>query len=780
MPNLNKPLTLYLSQFIIVVITGLYLLVFGQWHIETNMLSLLPKRHAQAEFETVESMLFNAQKNQFLIAVSGDKSIEAYHVLHEKMAVVAGVEKVEESIPTPQQISKFYAPFRHNLLSEEYKLVLLEPSQLTPYIYSQLTQLSNPFVGVSLAYSPRLNLAQFLQSQLSVFAQFESVNNIAFVQFDKKRHYIARFQLASDGLTIKNSQKVAVQITRLIRQIEQTYAVDIFYSGIMFHTAQSSLQAESEITTFGLLSVLAIILLIVVVFRSLWPLHLALMVITLACFYGFTALVFFFDELHILTLVFAITLIGIVIDYCFHSFVHLSQRPQHCSPLNIKEGSQAQVQLSYVPPIKHRSISDIKKPLFLGFITTALGYIALMLSPLTLLTQVAVFMVFGLLGALLCVVYLLPRLKLSNTFKLSPIAQFTSNCLHKWIKPLLAHKVYIYLFLMLAIALSVLYKPVNFNDDIRLLNSSPSWLLKNEQYMAKIMGYADTQKLIVKAKTEQDLLKSLNEIHDYFSVYQPNINVKSISGLLPSVAVQQKNYSLIQQSDQKGHFVESFALTGLTDPIPEFTPLTLATFEKGPLSALSNVYVQYNKSISLYGSWVELSNERLSGQSIEWVDQQENIRIYNVANDISVALEHYRTQIMFLLFAAFAIVCMLLTGKYGVFKGVEGGLVILISALGSLLLSQLYLGQLNIFNLLAEVLILALAIDYVIFYQEQGVQKRTLLAILLSALSSIFVFGMLVFSVTPAVKSFGMTVMFGILFILILAPLTSRSSIEDK
>jgi len=71
-------------------------------------------------------------------------------------------------------------------------------------------------------------------------------------------------------------------------------------------------------------------------------------------------------------------------------------------------------------------------------------------------------------------------------------------------------------------------------------------------------------------------------------------------------------------------------------------------------------------------------------------------------------------------------------------------------------------------------LIIALAIDYVIFYQEHGLQAKTFLAISLSALSSAAVFGILAFSATPAVSSFGLTVLIGIVSIFMLAPISAR------
>jgi predicted exporter len=88
------------------------------------------------------------------------------------------------------------------------------------------------------------------------------------------------------------------------------------------------------------------------------------------------------------------------------------------------------------------------------------------------------------------------------------------------------------------------------------------------------------------------------------------------------------------------------------------------------------------------------------------------------------------------------------------------------------MLSYLVQGPLNLFNVLAMMLILALAIDYLIFYQYRGTNPSNVLAISLSALSSLFVFGVLIFSNTPAVYSFGLTVMLGIVSIFILAPLS--------
>jgi len=180
-----------------------------------------------------------------------------------------------------------------------------------------------------------------------------------------------------------------------------------------------------------------------------------------------------------------------------------------------------------------------------------------------------------------------------------------------------------------------------------------------------------------------------------------------------------------------------------------------------------------------FALWLDVSGDKLNEDNLLWLTQQSDMRIFDKAAQVSTSLTTYRQNLFYLLAAAFVLVFLVLLVRYGIKQGVMGLLPIALSSMISLSLSQNFLGQLNIFNLLALLLVLALAIDYVIFYQEHGLTPRTCLAIMLSAISSALVFGMLAFSSTPAVRSFGLTVMFGIIAIFILAPLSSRHRQSD-
>jgi len=699
-----------------------------------------------------------------VVLLTGDKSIAAFHELKKQTKILPSIEFIDNQKPVLAEIAKFYAPFRHNLLTSHYQKNLANKELITQMINTQLVQLSNPFVSETLAYDPRLNLADYLNQSFSQLGNFEYTQGIANVLYEDKRYFIARLQLAVDGFSLKKGQLLAEQLQSIFAELTDQYAVELFYSGVVFHTSAASEQAEFEISVFGGFSLFSVILLVLFVFRSVMPLVTASLVIAIASFYGFTAILLLFKDIHLLTLVFAVTLIGIVIDYCFHVFIALEKK----------------------------QIRNIRTPLILGFITTVLGYSALMLSPLELLTQVAVFMVFGLFGALLTVLMVLPKMSKLIQLTISPLALKISLRIQHSLKYLANYQKAIFVSLLLSIITLLMYQPLTFNDDVRLLNSSPKNLLAHEKVVSKVVGYQRSQRIIIKANSIQLLLERQEKVIQQLSSAQTGLVFKGLFNLLPSIKLQQLNFKQLKKADDLGIFKQGLAITDLQDYITEFSPLTFDAFIKNrALKLLADTYIadyevgSLDSKTQLFGEkselkhelsheyvlWFEVNGKLLNEDNRQWLDKQAKVKLFNKAADVSIVLAEYRNGILTLLMIAFAVVGTVLMLRYGVKTGLVGLFATSISAIGALLLTQWFNGYLNIFNLLGVLLILALAIDYVIFYIEHGIKSQTVLAITLSALSSALVFGVLGMSVTPAVYSFGITVMFGIVLIFLLAPL---------
>jgi len=780
----KRGLKLYLLQLLAVLLLAGYQLGWGQWQIETNILSLLPNdNQAQAsqkhDIQQAKSALFQQANQRVLVAISGEQAIPAYQQLAKTISTFDGIENEAMAVPDIKDIIAFYQPYRDSVMTADYQALLADtasatlteprvtlsaPQAINNFVLGKLTQVSDPFVSGSLAIAPRLNLADFLATGLAQLQSFETEQGIIVVNQNGSKHYIMPIKVAVDGFSVKQTQAFSQQLQAEFKTLAAQFDVDVIYSGVLFHTAESSQQAEFEMSTFGVISLLAVLLMILAVFRSAKPVNLALMVLAISVVYGLTAVVTLFNQLHLLTLVFAVTLIGIVIDYCFHAFVSLSVSSNSNSNSNSSRKSQG-------------GIKSIRSALCLGFITTALGYAALIMSPLSLLSQVAVFMIFGLLGALLTVLLLLPYLNLNGKISVTPSVWILTDKLNVWLSRLHQQRRVILVVLSVGLVSAVVIDDINFNDDIRLLNSSPAFLIDNEINMAKLMGYQHSQRIVISADDSETLLQRQESLLTQLAT-QPDLTVKSMASLLPSIAKQQANHDLLSDAEQQQVFQQGLAILGLTDTVDEFKPLTLDAFNSGPLQALSAVYIyqyQVSDDNEKYALWVETSGIALNSELQQWIAEQADMSIDNKPAEVTAALSHYR-QALFLLFAgAIVVVTIVLCIRFGLAQGLLGLLSIVLSAGGALLLTQLSLGHLNIFNLLAVLLILALAIDYVIFYQEHGLQRNTVLAITLSAISSALVFGVLALSVTPAVESFGLTVMFGILLVFLLSPLSAKT-----
>jgi predicted exporter len=71
----------------------------------------------------------------------------------------------------------------------------------------------------------------------------------------------------------------------------------------------------------------------------------------------------------------------------------------------------------------------------------------------------------------------------------------------------------------------------------------------------------------------------------------------------------------------------------------------------------------------------------------------------------------------------------------------------------------------NLFNVFALLLVLALGVDYGIFLRHgQHARMTAILSVTLSACTTLIGFGMLAFSVTPFIRSIGLTLLCGIAF----------------
>ena len=337
-------------------------------------------------------------------------------------------------------------------------------------------------------------------------------------------------------------------------------------------------------TLFGSVSLLALIVMVVWVFRSINALWLASVTVISAAIGGTIALISIFSQVHVLTMVFAVTLIGIAIDYAFHGMLDLTEQPQGFS-------------------------QGLKLALLLSLLTTTLGYASLFFSPVQLLSQVGVFVVAGLVTAWLCTRILLPYWQAG--LAINTAAHQLANMLSGYLKRLTHYRVALSMLMLVLLSAFTLLKPPVINDDVKLLNASPADLMQNEALHMSLLGKDSGQIMILFADNVQQLLAQQETLKA--TIRGLNGHVLMLSDLVPSKQLQQQNYEQLHSAQQAMSVVSQ--MTGM--PVELSTSmLDLNAALNSPLAPLIANQVISNNTLTASWFMVTGVNKSACGQCI--------------------------------------------------------------------------------------------------------------------------------------------------------------------
>lgn len=144
---------------------------------------------------------------------------------------------------------------------------------------------------------------------------------------------------------------------------------------------------------------------------------------------------------------------------------------------------------------------------------------------------------------------------------------------------------------------------------------------------------------------------------------------------------------------------------------------------------------------------------------ISYVDQVQNV---------SDLMASYRNQVVFWVLLAYLLVAAILLTRY---KRQAWRILLppLLASIFTLAILVQLQGSVNLFHLMALILVLGIGLDMGIFMNESGGSAHTWLAVSLSVLTSLLAFGLLALSKTPVLHHFGLTVLMALIFSWLLA-----------
>ena len=761
--------------------------------IQSDILAMLPHLQQDKLTERALNQVEATLANQVYIAIIAKDettAIAAAKIMMQKLAadlIATGKQGALTDIHSAdmrlgEALGQYYFPYRFKLLTAS-QAEALATQDMGSLIEAATAQLYNAFGYANsnlLAQDPLLlfpaNLLALVPSSTVRVSQGILLAN----QGDK----MAAVVIAKGRESAFNPNAQLAQITQLnqaLDSVKQRYPdVTVLKAGALFHALAATQTAKSEISILGLASLLGVIALVWLAFRSVMPLLLAIVTISSGLLLAVTFTLSIFGELHLLTLVFGTSLIGIAIDYSFHFY---------CERLSDTERS-AKATVAYIFPT-----------VTLAFVTSALAYVGIGLAPFPGMQQVATFCAAGLLGAYLTLILAYPQLAgsrlPSGSRPLALAGKYLVNLTqlsNRLTTPLGVGCFVLVIFFCFVAGLTQL----KVDDDIRHLQQSPTSVTEPENQLRTLLsGGTDNQFLLVRAPSEEALLQQLERVSPILEAAiakQELGNYVSLSRYLPSHQRQNTAYRL-QGEIYQNQIDTVLTSLGLDENLkPELQASYLAAKEQYIAPAdffklkagkqLAPLWLAPNGNATDYdalndgGASTEHGAIVLLG-GISNIDALKarftsttNVQLIDKVADISAVMGHYRLLTLKLLALALVIALLLFSLNFG-FK--KATVVVAVPALAALLtLATLGLigSPLSLFHALALILVFGIGIDYSLFFASaKNHGKAVMMAVFMSACSTLLAFGLLAFSQTQAIHYFGLTLSLGIGFTFLLSPL---------
>ena len=644
-----------------------------------------------------------------------------------------------------------YAPFQRGLLTREQRRRLQgsDPGALAD---EALARLFAPGVAPRWAADPLGLDAGWWQARAG---QGPRATGDGLVLVADGKHWgVQRFELTGSAFALDGERHLQ---DRLDRAFEAARAVagdglQRLQAGVPLHAEAAAVQASREVATIGLGSLAAVLVLVWLAFRSFRPILLVALSLLVGVAAGVAATDAVFGSVHLLTLVFGASLVGVAEDYGIHYFASR----QHAG----------------TPP--RSLVRQLLPALSLALLTSVLGYLALAVAPFPGLRQMAVFSAAGLAAAFLTVVLWFPWLD-RRAPRHSRFSDLVAASLARWPRWPGGRAGWL-ATMVLATVLATGLLQLQVRDDLRSLQASPAELLQSEREAGRLLGLpSPAQFFLVSGGSPEALLQAEENLVDRLDArrrHDTQAGWRAVSDWLPSKARQQADARLRGEVEAKVLAAASATLGESLAPAPEPTRwLEPREALDGPaLAPLRPLWLGEQDgawhSLVLLSDLAPGSTEALAAlhapaEGVTWVDRTA---------DYSTLLAHYRELMGWLLLAGYAAVLAVLHLRFG--RGAwRAWLPTALAALATLALLG-WLGQpLQLFGVLAQLLLLGFGIDYGIFLLEHRGDPASWLAVSLGACSTTLAFGLLALSATPALQGFGLSLLLGLGLVWLLTPL---------
>ncbi|CCE25326.1 MMPL family transporter [Methylotuvimicrobium alcaliphilum] len=717
------------------------------------------------ELLLASEMQSGALSRRYLISVgsdTGEPVSGAFIIaLQDRLNAIDGVlevwspERQNQNIEAVQALYRDYAGALYSLKPEQDLAELFTPQGLAQRAEFLKRALLSPQGAMVKSIALQDPLLLTLNGFRTVGAQMQQAG-ITNTQY---RNLILETEMA--GLDAPQQSRIQAAIEQAFKELmhDRPESWRLEMTGVPVFAAATQQLIQGDIVQISILSSLALMALFLLLFRSFGALLQVFTLLIIVILSAILTTAWVFGYVHGMTIAIGSTLIGICIDYPIHAIAH-------AQTVRAED--------------KTAAIIRIWPSLLLGGITTLVGYAALGASGYPGFQQIAVYAGTGIIAALLLTRFILPGLVADGdrrTLTVPLVARWANFCAR--------FRPWLLTVLLVLLASSLFALPsLRWLEDMQDLTPELDYLKENDKRIrARMVSIEPGRFLLITGqdietalqKAEQvypvlDRLKQQGDLNEYFGLYPWLLSTRQqeLNQALLQDHLTDANRQLWQQAlREQGLSVERL---GRFD-YPKQDALTLEQVFETPVKRLIDSRIISTERQSVVMIWLAEHEPEALRAALATIEDARYFSQRDMLNDMT---RDYTERAQTLLAAGLFIIVLLLAVRYrSLVKTLQTLLPAVLAALFILSLWSLGGAAISFLHLVGFLLVVAICVDYGIFYQENrgGDIKLTYQAMAASMSTSALAFGCLGTAESTSLRILAGVVVLGVLLGFLFCPL---------
>ncbi len=690
----------YANIIIVFILLSIAFLFKDRLVLSTNLLSLFAPKDSVTKLHIATELGYT---RELLIAVKGFdvKAQKKVEKLVQELNKLDSIKNIQYKTTPSQKLQKYY---RDNfVLLSSFDSRVLSAKDIRKKLQEMKGTTTNNLFYTPVNKNDPLGLFSMEQRSTNISTKGKYLSLGEYGYLLHVRTSVSPSQMNKAKLLYKN-----------VHEVIDKYPNVIAFSGF-FYTVENASMIKKDVMLIAIISALILLLMYIILLKNVKILLHTLLALFSSTLFASLGTLLFFDNFHIISLAFGMSITAVSIDYLFHYYFHGFYEEK----------------------------KKIDRNVLYGFLTTLSTFVIFAFIPVVLIAQISFFTILSLSFSYFLFTFVFKYLEIKGYGK-----SLGNTRSYAFIPS------YVVIFIS-SILLVYSFVNIKLDNNIRNLDYQNNVLQAVEKTFRDSTS-STLSPVLVHASSTEKLISNLHILKEQQSKSFSFASFVLDEQTCITKAKRIKAYDFIRVNTlvneeaiklgfRENYFQNSYSFT---QDIPLCAYDDLEIFELLGL-----------KVIEKEGKVYTIAFVSESSKALEYCFV-ESISVKEMFSEVSKKM--YEDITKYSLFVLFIILFLLVIS---VKKKFFYALNYILFPLSVTLAILVFLGEINIMHIFAFIILVAIGIDYGIYMSNTIKADRTILSIHYSLLSTFGAFGVLVFSSIVALHSIGLVISLGVVSI---------------